>query len=36
MNEHENTCVEVAEKYTLDGANAFTLMKHKHRAHTNE
>jgi len=26
----------VVEKYTLDGANAFTLMKHKHKGHMND
>jgi len=25
--------VEVVEKYTLDGANTITLMKHKHKRH---
>jgi len=29
MDELEDTYVEVVETYTLDGANAFTLMKHK-------
>jgi len=36
MNEHEDTYVEVVEKYTLDGANRFTLMNHKHKGHTPE
>jgi len=31
MKEHENTYVAVVEKYMLDGANTFTLMKHKHK-----
>jgi len=26
----------VVEKHTLDGANTFTLMKHKHKGHTHE
>jgi len=29
MKEHEDTYVAVVEKYTLDGANTFTLMKYK-------
>jgi len=29
MNEDEDTYMEVVEKYTLYGANTFTLMKHK-------
>jgi len=33
MKEHEDRYVEVEEKYKLDGANTFTLMKHKHRGH---
>jgi len=28
--------VSVAEKYTLDGANRFFSMKHKHKGHANE
>jgi len=36
MNERKDTYVEVVEKYTRDGANSFTLMKHKHKRHTNE
>jgi len=31
MNEDEHRYVVVVEKYTLDGANTFTLMKHKRR-----
>ena len=34
MKEHEDRYVEVEEKYKHDGANTFTLMKHKHRGHT--
>ena len=34
MNELEDMYVEVVEKHTLDGANKFTLMKHKHKGHT--
>jgi len=33
MNELEATYVEIVEKYTLGGANTFTLMKHKHKVH---
>jgi len=33
VNEHEDTCVEVVEKYAHDGSNAFILMKHKHKGH---
>jgi len=35
MREHEDTYVAVVEKYTrtLDGANTFTLMKHKDKVH---
>ena len=36
MNEHNDTYVEVVEKYTLDVANTLTLMKHKHKGHINE
>jgi len=36
MNELEDTKVEVVEKYTHDGINTFTLMKHKHQGHTHE
>jgi len=36
MKEHEDTYVAVVEKYTLDGINTFTLMKHMHKGHTNE
>jgi len=36
MKEHEDIYVAVLEEYTLDGANAFTLMKHMHIGHTNE
>jgi len=36
MKEHEDTYVAVAEKYTLDGANTFMFMKHKHERHTHE
>jgi len=37
FHEHEDNYVEVVEKYTLvNGANKFTLMKHKHKRHTNE
>jgi len=36
MKEHEDAYVAVAEKYTLDRANAFTLKKHKHKVHTHE
>jgi len=35
MNELKDTYVEVV-KYTVDGADTFTLMKHKHKGHTNE
>jgi len=31
----EDISVEV-EKFTLDGANIFTLMKHKHKRNTHE
>jgi len=34
MNELNDAYVKVAEKYTLDGTNTFTLMKHKHKGHT--
>jgi len=36
INELDDTYVEVVEKYELDSANAFTLMKHKHKGQTNE
>jgi len=36
MKEHEDTYVAVLEKHTLDGANRFTLMKHKHKEHEHE
>jgi len=36
MKVHEDIFVEVIEKYTLDGANTFTLMKQKHKGHTHE
>jgi len=36
MKEHEDIYVEVVERYMLDGANTFTLMKHKHKGDTNE
>jgi len=36
MKEHEDIYVALVEKYTLDGAHAFTLMKHKHIRHTHE
>jgi len=36
MNEHEDTYVEVVEKYTRDGTIASIVMKHKHKGHTNE
>jgi len=36
MNEQEDTYVAVVEKCTVDGAITFTLMKHKHKGHTNE
>ena len=26
----------IVEKYTIDGADAFTLMKHKHEGHAHE
>jgi len=28
--------VDVVEEHTLDGANTFTLMKHKHKGHTHD
>jgi len=34
MKEHEDIYVAVGEKYALDGANTFTLMKHKLLRHT--
>jgi len=36
MYEPEDVYAEVVEKYTLDGANTFTLVKHKHKGHTHE
>jgi len=36
MKEHEDIYVAAVKKYTLDGDNTFTLMKHKHKRHTNE
>jgi len=33
---HEDTYTDVVKTYTLDGSNIFTLMKHKHKGHTNE
>jgi len=36
MNKHEDILVAVVEKHTLDGANTFTLMKHKHKGHTHK
>jgi len=30
MNRREDIYVEVVEEYTLDDANTFSLMKHKH------
>jgi len=36
MKEHEDILMAVVDNYTLDGANTFTLMKHKHKWHTNE
>jgi len=36
MNEYEDIYVAAVETYTLDGVNTFTLMKHKHKGHTNE
>jgi len=36
MNEPEDIYVAAVERYTLDGVNTFTLMKHKHEAHTND
>jgi len=36
MKEYEDIYVAVVEKYTLDGANIFTLMKHKHIRRTHE
>jgi len=36
MNELEDIYVKVVEKYSLDGANTFTLMKHKHKGHMHE
>jgi len=36
MNELKHAYMEVVEKYTLDGANTFALMKHKHKGYTHE
>jgi len=36
MKEHEDIYLARVEKHTLDGANAFTLMKHNHKVHANE
>jgi len=36
MTKHGDICVAVVEKYALDGANTFTLMKHKHKEHRHE
>jgi len=36
MYEHEDTYVEVVEKYVLDGTNTLILIKHKNKVHTNE
>ena len=36
MKEHEDIYVAVVEKYTLDGATTYILMKHKHVGHTHE
>jgi len=36
MKEDEGEYVAVVEKCTLDGANTFTWMKHKHKPHTHE
>jgi len=36
MKEYENTYVAVVEKYTLDGANTFALLKQKHKGQTHE
>jgi len=34
MYELEDIYKEVVKKYTLDGTNIFTLMKHKHKGNT--
>jgi len=36
MNELEDMCVAIVEKYTLDSAHTFTLMKHKRIRHMHE
>jgi len=36
MYELEDIYVEVAKKYTFDGANTFTLIKRKHIRHTHD
>jgi len=36
MNELEDIYREVVERYALDGANTFTLMKNKHIGNTPE
>jgi len=36
MKEHEDIYVAVVETHTLDGANVFTLMKHKHKEITHD
>jgi len=36
MKQHEDTNVVVIAKCTLDDANIFTLMKHKHKGSTHE
>jgi len=37
LQERKRGCIRGgSRKYTLDGANTFTLMKHKHKGHTNE
>jgi len=36
MKEHDDIYVAIVKKCTLDGANTFTLMKHKHKRHTHE
>jgi len=36
MCELEDIYVKVVKKYTLDGANRFTLMKHRYTGHTDE
>jgi len=36
MKEYEDIYVMVVEEYALDGANTFTLIKHKHEGHMHE